>query len=211
MLIASIVSFCFLLGTALAYKKNSLFSIICYLISLAALSVIAFIGMDFSPSLTAIFLVVALILCCVGEVCHRLGECKGYVWLELLQYLLSFIGIAFTFPSVYIYAVGCDPLNFYTVTAIVLAVLITAVRLFFTNRKNGVVVMVLKGLETLLFLLTGLFCVLCSLSSPALSPYGIGILCLFTAKRFEKKPFNWFVFWLGVLLMDVFLVAPMLF
>ena len=211
MLIASIVSFCFLLGTALAYKKNSLFSSICYAISLAALSVIAFIGMDFSPSLTAIFLVVALILCCVGEVCRRLGQSKGYVWLELAQYPLSFIGIAFTFPSVYIYAVGCDPLNFYTVTAIVLSLLITAVWLFFTKRKNGIVVTLLKGLEALLFLLTGLFCLLCGLSSPALLPYGIGILCLFTAKRFEKTPFHLFVFWLGVLLMDVFLVAPMVF
>lgn len=101
-------------------------SILLYLLSLLCTLVLAWCGMDFSPSFTAMFLVVCLVLYVLSELC-RLRETTMEEKTSLfscLKYLFSIVGTLLVFPSVFIYAAGDDMLTRCTVIALAVSVVL---------------------------------------------------------------------------------------
>lgn len=190
-------------------------SFVCYMITLVCVLAVAGVGMDFSPSFTAMFLVLFLASTALGEYFRYIGEKKPKYIFIFLGLLLSVVGAIFVFPSVYIYAAGDDWLeNCILIALIASAILhITIYFLFYQRqqRKMGIG----AGIENWVLLAAGIFTLACAVPSAALWPYGFGVLLILAAKRLEDikagRRLSRGVMVLGMLLCDLFLAAPMMF
>ena len=208
------LSLCGLIAAYITIEKNKTLGTSLYALALLTLLVPAFIGMDFSPSFTAWFLYACICLHIAGEVLSRLYEhfYKGEkVYLKYLFHPLFILGNLFVLPATYIYAVGDDWLaRIVWITAI--SVSLIAVFLFlFTRREENVGTRILEAVQAWGFLAAGVFTVLCGIFSTALLPVGFGVLFLYVAQQLKKEPWRYVVFWLGILLVTVWLVAPAIF
>lgn len=193
----------------------TMISFIWYIIALVCVLAVAGVGMDFSPSFTAMFLITFLVLTIVSELCNYCGEKKYMRVFTLLRHLLSIIGALFVFPSVYIYAAGDDWLKNCILIALIVSVLlhITIYFLFYQRqqRKMGFG----AGIENWVLLAAGIFTLACAVPSTALWPYGFGVLLILAARRLEDirmdSRLSRGVTALGMLFCALFLVAPMMF
>lgn len=190
-------------------------SFIWYMIALVCAVVIAGVGMEFSPSFTAMFLVVFLVLTVLGELCAYYGkERDSRVLLFTGRFFLT-VGALLVFVSTYMYANGDDWLKLSACVAPAVAVVLhLAVYLFF-YRREGWIMGVDAGIENCLLLAAGLFTLACAVPSTALWPYGLGVLLILTARRLGSAGADMQLsrgtMVTGMLLCSVFLVAPMLF
>ncbi len=143
-------------------------------------------GMEFSPSFTMQFLVMNLLLCILAE-----GIESVRMWRQMtgsggavFQRGLYIIGMLFAIPSVYIYAVGDDFLtqcrDFAWIGGMVFTIGLVLVR-----RKKKKEMVFGEILEVYLSISIGCFTMACGMRSPALLPYGIGILFLCAARIFH--------------------------
>ena len=190
-------------------------SFIWYMIALVCVVVIAGVGMDFSPSFTAMFLVVFLVLAVLGELCGYYGKKQDSRTLLFMGRFFLIVGAFLVFASTYIYANGDDWLKLSACIAPAAAVVLhLAVYLFFYKRE-GWVMGVDAGIENCLLLAAGLFTLACAVPSTALWPYGLGVLLILTARRLGSAGADMRLskgaMVTGMLLCAAFLVAPMVF
>lgn len=188
-------------------------SFIWYMIALICVVVIAGVGMDFSPSFTAMFLVIFLALAVLGELCAYYGKERDSRVLLFLGRFFLIIGALLVFASTYIYANGDDWLTLSVCIAPMVAVVLHIAVYFFFYRQW--VMGVDAGVENCLLLAAGLFTLACAVPSTALWPYGLGVLLILTARRLGSAGadirLSRGTMVAGMLLCSVFLVAPMLF
>lgn len=190
-------------------------SFILYIVTLAIALAIGYIGLDFSPSFTAMFLVAFLVLTTLSELCNHFEKKRNNRALAFLTHFSPAIGGLFVLVSAYMYANGDDWLGICVrVAPVVAAILHIAIYIFLYRRKNRKMG-IGAAIENWLLLAAGLFTVFCAVPSTALWPYGLGVLLILAAKRLadvkdgETLPRVATV--LGMLLCAVFLVAPMVF
>ncbi len=173
----------------------------------------AWMGMDFSPSFTMMFLVANLILCAAGEWIALIGlrphaVRKGAI--HALSGALFAAGMLFSLPSAYIYAVGDDKLSLCVRGALVAGILGAAgIALLWrgTGRRAGFPGAILNGFT----LSAACFALGCGTRSPALLPYGAGLLLMTVARQFDaREGVRATLFCLGLVSASVFPVAPML-
>ena len=188
-------------------------SFIWYMIALICVVVIAGVGMDFSPSFTAMFLVTFLVLAVLGELCAYYGKERDSRVLLFLGRFFLIIGAFPVFASTYIYANGDDWLTLSVCIAPVVAVVLHLAIYLFFYRREGWIMGVDAGIENCLLLTAGLFTLACAVPSTALWPYGLGVLLILTARRLGSAGadirLSRGTMVTGMLLCSVFLVAPM--
>ena len=184
-----------------------MFSAILYAVLLIAAMVPAAIGYDFSPSFTALFVLLFQAGTALGEVLllfrdHKHGKACGFFGL-----LLPILGAVWAIPAVYIYGFGIDHLDGFLNAGMASAVIL---HLLLWQMMG-----VLAGFENFLLLASGLFTVISAVSCPALWPFGVGILLIFAAQRLddamEATMCRRVLVVLGLCLCAVFPLAPMLF
>ena len=184
-------------------------SSIIYALTIACALAAAVIGMDFSPSYTAMFAVAYLCLTALGELCRNF---KGRLC-AFMGYLFPIAGTIFVLPSTFIYAAGDDWLWPCVRIALILpAILLLAIYLLL-YRKRGRKLGFAAGLETWLALAAGVFTLACAAPSPALWLYGLGVMLILAARRFAEVMENLklprAMMAAGMFLCAAFLVAPM--
>lgn len=190
-------------------------SFIGYMIALMCAVVIAGVGMDFSPSFTAMFVMVFLSLTALGEgfLCFRSRK-HGRVF-TFLGRLFPIFGALLALPASYIYAAGDDWIDACLNIALVGSVILHCAIYFLLYRKQGRKLGVAAGVENWLLLAAGIFTLSCAVPSTALWPYGLGILLMLAAMRLaDVKEDSWLprgAMTLGMLLCAAFLAAPMVF
>ena len=186
-----------------------------YVICLVCVLVIAAIGVDFSPSFTAIFVMVFLSLTALGEVFLCFREHKHGRVFTFFGRLFPILGVVWALPASYIYAAGDDWIDACLNTALIGSVILHFAVYFLLYRKQGRKLGVAAGIENWILLAAGIFTLSCAVPSTALWPYGFGILLMLTAMRLaDVKKDSWLprgVMTLGMLLCAVFLAAPMVF
>lgn len=180
----------------------------------AALAICAaWLGWDFSPSFTMLFLAANLSLYAVGEL---LWQCAGDLraWegpVKSLSRLSFSAGTVFVFPAVYIYAAGDDWLNHCVWIAPLMgtALLIGAALLC---RRRDEPLRAGAGIELWLALTAGSFALICGIRSTALLPYGAGLLLLASARLLsnERETARPWRFWAGLLLASFMAALPAL-
>lgn len=190
-------------------------SLMGYMIVLMCAVVIAGVGMDFSPSFTAMFVVVFLGLTALGEgfLCFR--EHKHGRIFTFCGRLFPIFGALLALPASYIYAAGDDWIDTCLNIALIGSVVLHFAIYFPLYRKQGRKLGVAAGIENWVLLAAGIFTLSCAVPSTALWPYGFGILLMLTAMRLadvrEDPRLPRGVMALGMLLCAVFLAAPMVF
>ena len=190
-----------------------MFSFACYMIALICAVVIAGVGMNFSPSFTAMFLVVFLILTAFGELFGYYGKERDSRVLLFLGRFFLIAGAFLVFASTYIYANGDDWLTISVCISLIAAVVLHIAISFFFYRQW--IMGIDAGIENCLLLAAGLFTIACAVPSTALWPYGLGVLLILTARRLGSAGADLRLsrgaMVTGMLLCSVFLVAPMVF
>lgn len=161
----------------------------------AAALIIAGIGVDFSPGFSEGF-----VFCFVAaQLILLILRKPAWAWIGTLGALLLLAGS-------YIYAAGDDHLRLCVRLALA-GTVVGGVLIFL--RQRGERVPLPEGLLRLGLLAAGLFTLLCGLFSTALLPLALGVLlCL--AARVLTKAQPWLTL-VGLLLCDVFLIAPLCF
>lgn len=149
--------------------------------------VISLYEVHISPSFTAIFIAVNFALCFFGAIlcCTGIGMKKGKRFFRYVEEILFLTGMLFSFPAVYIYAVGDDrielwvKITFVTGTALELISFGIAKRM---GKRRGM----LQECILWISFLGACFALLCAISSPMLFPYGTALLLLTVLKGCEK-------------------------
>lgn len=169
-------------------------------------------GADFSPSFTAIFLVVCFCLVTVSEGVSVL-KCKNTVLIRSAGLASYVVAMLFLFPSVYIYEVGTDRLTFNCIFSFVCTVALTAIFAFILWKKYSKhgFFYAADCAELFFCIAAAVFTLVSARTSPALLTYGLGV-ALFVVSRFVGVKFfrNIFVY-CGIVLSAFFLWAPMMF
>lgn len=168
-------------------------------------------GMEFSPSFTMQFLVMNLLLCILAEgiVSFRMWKQMTGKAGEVFQRGLYLIGMLFAVPSVYIYAVGDDFLTQCRNFALIGGTLLI-IGIVLGKRKKRKEMEFGEMLEAYLSVSAGCFTLACGMRSPALLPYGIGILFLCAARMLPGYFIRGYLFWAGLLCASLFSVLPSL-
>lgn len=186
-----------------------------YAITISCFLLAAGLGVDFSPSFTAMFLMVFLAAEAISEICRCFNTKKRKAGLSLAKSLASIIGILFVIPSVIIYAAGDDWMGACIRIALLVPLLLYTALYFYLFRKRGKKTGIAAGVAYWLLLTAAVLTLLCAVPSTALWPYGFGLLSIWAAKlaagleadeRFIRGATT-----LGMFLCTMFLVAPMVF
>lgn len=190
-------------------------SFIWYMAALACAVAAAGVGMDFSPSFTAMFVVVFLGLTALGEVFLYFKEHRYQRALTFLGRLFPVLGALLALPASYMYAAGDDWIDACLYAALTASVILHVVIYLLCYRKQGRKLGIAAGIETWILLAAGIFTIACAIPSTALWPYGLGILLILAARRLgdtdADKRLSRSVMAAGMFLCAVFLVAPMVF
>ena len=190
-------------------------SFIWYMIALVCAVAAAGIGMDFSPSFTAVFIVVYLGLAALGEVFLYFKEHRYQRAFTFLGRLFPVLGALLVLPASYMYAAGDDWIDACLYIALIASVILHFVIYLLFYRKRGRRLGIAAGIETWILLAAGIFTLACAIPSTALWPYGLGILLIAAARRLgdtdADKRLSRGVMVAGMFLCAVFLVAPMIF
>lgn len=187
-------------------------------------------GMEFSPSFTTAFVTAGVLLTCLGGMAAlyaaqdpgRSSDLKGHGGpekgtggekasgpcrvLSASGTALFVLGLACSLPASFIYATGDDFLMQCVTGALLFG---AAAGAWLTRRSPSV----LRFLLAWFSLAAALFTFLCGLRSPALLPYGIGMLLqsaafLVLSKRAVAGPA---LLWAGGMLSALFNIAPAVF
>lgn len=160
----------------------------------AAALIIAGIGVDFSPGFSEGF-----VLCFVtAQLILLILRKSAWAWIGTLGALLLLAGS-------YIYAAGDDHLSLCVWSTLAG----TAVAAVLVLARRGERLPLSEELLRLSLLAVGLFTLLCGLFSTALLPLALGVLLCFAARVLSKTQ-PWLTL-VGLLLCDVFLIAPLCF
>ena len=190
-------------------------SFIWYIAALVCAVAAAGVGMDFSPSFTAMFVVVFLGLTALGEVFLYFKAHRHQRILTFLGRLFPILGALLALPASYMYAAGDDWIDACLHAALIASVILQVVIYLFGYRKRGRKLGVAAGIETWILLAAGIFTMACAIPSTALWPYGLGILLIAAARRLgdtdADKRLSRGVMAAGMFLCAAFLVAPMVF
>ena len=182
-----------------------------YALAAACALVAAGLGMDFSPSFTAMFAFAFLCLTALSELCLCLRQKRAPLFLGRLAQIL---GALFLFPATLIYAAN-DDWFLYCIRFALAAGLIAHLALWLLLRRRGRKLGFGAGVETWLMLTSGSLTVACAIPSPGLWPFALGMLLILAGRRFsdfrEDQSLPRLAIASGMLLCAVFLVAPMLF
>lgn len=193
------------------WRKFEGISAVLYLGSILSSCVVAWSGMDFSPSFSAIFLFVFYILLFLSE-CAAKNPWIETIWMTLFVRLLSILGVLFIFPSVFIYAAGDDLNAIDAVLSVIGGGVVTVlVALFCCTERTKLPVKILSVAELFLYCTATLFALACGFTSVALLPYGFGLLLITTSRVLKKKPLHEAFVFVGLLFCSIFLWAPMAF
>lgn len=153
----------------------------------AGMLAISLYEVQISPSFTAMFLVLNFALCLFGVLLRCVGMRmeKGKRFFQCAEEILFLTGMLFSFPAVYIYAVGDDLLDLWVKLTFVIGTALELISLGTAKRKGK-----RRGIfrECVLWIsfLGACFALLCAISSPMLFPYGTALLLLTVLKGFEK-------------------------
>lgn len=175
--------------------------------------IIAGLGVDFSPSITAIFVLSFLLFAAIDDVYHRLRN-RSHV-LPFLGRLFFFVGAVALFPATLVYASGDDWFPYCIRIALIAgAVGHVAIWLLFYRRKKNKLGF-RAGLEHWLLLTAAILTVACAIPSPGLWPYALGIPLISASRRIADARGRTLPARLlmnaGMLLCAAFLAAPMVF
>lgn len=174
------------------------------------------LGVDFSPSFTMMFLFANLLLCALAEWLrligckvsadhHRLGQA-----LAALHGALFALGTLFSLPAVYIYAAGDDMLERCVRLAIVCGTILAAGAAISSHGYGKPIRLPLLALGWFV-LCAGCFALDCGMRSPALLPYAAGLFLMNAAILLDgREALRNALFCLGLGCASVFAVAPML-
>ena len=187
-------------------------SFIWYMVALVCAVAAAGVGMNFSPSFTAMFVVVFLGLTALGEAFLYFKEHRYQRVFKFLGRLFPALGALLVLPASYMYAAGDDWIDACLNIALIASVILLVIYLLCCRRlgrKYGIA----AGIETWVLLAAGIFTLACAIPSTALWPYGLGILLIVAARRLgdtdADKRLSRGVMVAGMFLCAVFLVAPM--
>ncbi len=171
-------------------------------LSFAALCALAWLGVDFSPSMSLMFLEAGMICLSLGLVV--LGDGKGSRIQLMVGKVLSGAGFVCMIPAVYMYASGEDHLNFCIFAALFLGILAGAAAAWRGNLSAG------DGVYFGLTFATALFTIFCGIFSTMLLFAGVGLLCLVPVKGRKDPAFlsNGFLSWIGLFAIACFSVMP---
>ncbi len=140
-----------------------------------------------SPSFTAMFQAANFGLCLLSVLLSSLGNEKNEKLFRWSGHILFLMGMIFSVPAVYIYAMGDDLLNLWTKLSLLGGTALEALSFFWAKRKR-----MQRGifLESVLWIsFSGsCFAFFCAVSSPRLLPYGAALLILSILKCLEKVP-----------------------
>ena len=210
----TVLSLCGLLAAYILIERNKVLGMSVYALALLMLLIPAFIGMEFSPSFTAWFLYACICLHIGGEIFSRWIELfyKGEKsYLKYLFHILFILGNLFVLPATYIYAAGDDWLTPNVWITVITASIATILLFFFTKKEAGLETRIVNSTHTWVALSAGIFTVFCGIFSTFLLPVGLGVLALYIAEQLKDKRASYGIFWLGIALINVWLVAPMVF
>lgn len=186
-------------------------SLTLYFIALAAALGIAWTGMDFSPSFTAMFAFAFLCLTALSELCLHFRGRRAALSVGRLSQI---VGALFLFPATLIYAMQDDWFP-YCIRFALVAGLLAHLAYWLLLRRRGKKLGFGAGAETWLMLTAGILTVSCAIPSPGLWPFALGMLLILTGKRFadfrEEQTLPRLATAVGALLCAAFLIAPMLF
>ena len=169
-----------------------------YILACACPLAVAWLGMDFSPSFTMMFLTANLAL-------YGLAECLP---LAALRNILFAAGALLSLPATYIYAVGDDFLSL-CVRGAILAGALSAAAAALIHRKLGHRPRLPQLALAWLAFSAACFALACGLRSTMLLFYGAGLLLAALAPQFEGRARR-ALLCLGLLCASVFPAAPML-
>lgn len=184
-------------------QKNPLY----FLLSLFCFFFSGWIGMEFSPSYTAIFLFVyfGLVLLSFLITLLPFPEPIG----KSLSSFVSLLGSLFLWPSILVYLRGDNNNDLDTLLAVIISVLFLLV-LLFMHRKSMTFPKFFSILEQFGFCSSAVLALLAGITSTALFPYGLGVLvCLIS--KYLKNPVKDPLFTIGLFITNVFFWAPMVF
>lgn len=147
------------------------------------LFVITLYETNISPSFTMMFMTADFGLCSLGEFIGYMGRRKGKAVIFGDVFFLA--GTLFSFPAVYIYAVGDDWLKWWTAGAFAAGSVLTFF-LLLRLRKRGETRGIFREIILWICFVSGSFGLLCGISSPVMTFYGIVLLVLSTVKCLQK-------------------------
>lgn len=183
-----------------------------YALACACPLALAWLGTDFSPSFTMMFLTANLCMYALAEwialAGRRAGARGGAA--AVLHGLLFAAGALCALPSVYIYAVGDDLLSLCVRGAILAGALLAAGAAVVRWKRERRARPFLLARDALAFG-AACFALACGLRSTMLLFYGAGLLLAALSLQFEARAeVRAVLFCLGLLCASVFPVAPML-
>ena len=187
-------------------------AMILYCLALGCALAAAWLGVDFSPSYTMMFVFAYMGLTALGEILRCFKRSRAFA---LLGQLFPVLGALFVFPATFIYAFGDDRLFGSIRWVLCLSVIAHVAIWFLLYRRRGRKLGVAAGIENWMLLAAGIFTAACAVPCTALWPFALGILLILAARRLaDEEKSAWLprvATVLGMLLCAAFPVAPMLF
>lgn len=204
----------FAIGSAILRQKGRQQMARLFLVLAAAFSIgAAWLGWDFSPSFTMLFLGIGLSTWGVGELlwwCPWGNSTLQTVYKSASRFFTC-VGAVFALPAVYIYAAGDDWLDGCTWATPVAATALCIAGVLIIRRR-GKCCSIGTGVELWVSLFPGCFALFCGLRSIALLPYGVGLLVLAVARLIspDREAERGWCLWAGLLLSSLFSTLPAL-
>ena len=166
------------------------------------------LGMDFSPSFTAMFAFAFLCLAALGDVCLRFRQKRPLLFLGRLLHIASDLCL---FPATLIYAAQDDWFLYCIRVALIAGAVCHIGMWLLLYRRQGRKLGFGAGVDNWLMMTAGILTLCCAIPSPGLWPFAVGILLVLTGRRIGDRRKSGLARALGMLLCAVFLAAPMVF
>lgn len=153
----------------------------------AILFAIALYETNISPSFTMMFMAANFGLCGLGRGIGYIGRWKTGrgIFFQRIEDILVLAGMAFSFPAVYIYAVGDDWLDLWVKLTFLACTALELVSFCLAKRQGKRRGMLRESAQWISFM-GACFGLFCGISSPMLIPYGAMLLLLAALRAREK-------------------------
>lgn len=164
-------------------KTEMVIFVLCLILFAAALY-----ETNISPSFTMMFMTANFGLCGLGEITGYIGrrrKWKNAFW-NVAGDILFLVGVAFSFPAVYIYAVGDDWLTWWIAGAFVLGSTVTFL-IILGLRKRKMTRGILREVVLWISFVSAFFALLCGISSTMMLFYGVPLFLLAVLKSLQKN------------------------
>ena len=194
-----------LVGALLFFRSNHILpGLLCAFFAFAAAAAAAWMGWDFSPSFTMLFLAINLSLYGISGLLAERFAVKGF--LLVLQRLLFSVGTVFVFPAVYIYTAGDDFQRGCVLGAVIAGSILSLGAVLLQGKKQTV--SFLAAAEIWLHGLAAAFTLFGGFSSVALLPYGIGLWLVWAGRQSTNRYRRLVLIWIGIAAASLFAVLP---